>query len=823
MLQKGYADYYQMKNTSIGSSSQQIKYVSQNSVETEKQKQVLENTILTISIQSNYMLNRINKRFDCLVPIKKTQCYLIDEMGSKVDYLFKKFNLSIHNVDYMSDHIKRLTEKVNNDIKKRQSQYQSNIKVEDYKNYSHITKENFQNKQIFNSFSKIEQKSLDRQKSKLSNILNTSHRIENLVTHEISINQYNEIILEKLFIDHHLYQVLQEFLKNKKNSLIYEKLFRTIETFETAHKLEMKLLGDQFKDIMYNYSHEDICEKIIRNTVTHIENDLLKQIGHLDLQNLNRKFKEYYLPQLNDIEIYQQGQFYPSGILLILMRIGKVTEAEKLLYPLISDNQKIIQQFQNFFDLVNGLTQQKRIINQVDVEEIDRQQCCDIILRQCYWLLMDVSEAYDIFEETKFQKDKEFFFWMIMKTTHVSEKFVNYERHEYESKKSFPHWTLAELHEVIPQNSVCLRTNIFLQRYDYILNELYKIQNSCLSQVEYFILNAVITILNIKSENNQESEKQHKWIIDNLVNYTQNKYPLISCLILGISEYNYEQIASLLQRSNHVAQVLRDKVIKENLENIFGADELLKIINKMISQHFEKNLHMALKDLQQQLPLAATINQIYDCQTTILLKLDEMSNYIRFLLNQNQESLIVTAIYLYHETQLVLIISNFISNQYCLLKFEANLDKRLNLARNLETLHPKIKSLAKNCKQYQYLQRFQLIEIFQLTFALMKEDQISLDEINSMLVNINVCELSKFLLEIKQIHLLKIVFHQILKLIEQKKCLDKTFAIQKIKEFNETLLKYPISQGIKICNQDVQFSQSSVDILHNYSKLLQIY
>lgn len=63
---------------------------------------------------------------------------------------------------------------------------------------------------------------------------------------------------------------------------------------------------------------------------------------------------------------------------------------------------------------------------------------------------MEVSEAYDIFEETKFQKDKEFFFWMIMKTTHVSEKFVNYERHEYESKKSFPHWTLAELHEVIP-------------------------------------------------------------------------------------------------------------------------------------------------------------------------------------------------------------------------------------------------------------------------------------------------------------------------------------------------------------------------------------
>lgn len=63
---------------------------------------------------------------------------------------------------------------------------------------------------------------------------------------------------------------------------------------------------------------------------------------------------------------------------------------------------------------------------------------------------MDVSEAYDSFEETKFQKDKDFFFWMILKTAHVSEKYVNYERFEYESKKSFPHWTLAELHEAIP-------------------------------------------------------------------------------------------------------------------------------------------------------------------------------------------------------------------------------------------------------------------------------------------------------------------------------------------------------------------------------------
>lgn len=35
----------------------------------------------------------------------------------------------------MSDHIKRLTEKVNYDMKKRQSQYQSNIKIEDYKNF----------------------------------------------------------------------------------------------------------------------------------------------------------------------------------------------------------------------------------------------------------------------------------------------------------------------------------------------------------------------------------------------------------------------------------------------------------------------------------------------------------------------------------------------------------------------------------------------------------------------------------------------------------------------------------------------------------------
>ncbi|CAD8048428.1 unnamed protein product [Paramecium primaurelia] len=825
MLQSNYRDGYQMKNTltNIRSNQLNIKQISHDSIEADKIKQINEKSILTISISTNYMLNRIRKRFDCLIPIKKTQCYLIDDMGTKVDQLFKKFNFSINNVDYMSDHIKRLTEKVNQDIKKRQSQYQSNIKIEDYKQFSHLSQEHFQNKQTFNSFTNIEQNTIIRQKTKLADILTTSHKIERLVTNEFQLNQYNEVILEKLFIDHHLYQVLQEFIKNKKNPLIYEKLFRTLENFETTHKVEMKLLADQFKDITHNGTNEDICEKIIRNTVTHLENDMLKQIGHIDLQNLNRKFKEYYLPQLHDFEIYQVGQFYPSGILLVLMRCGKVNEAEKLLQTLISNDQNVAQQYYSFFDLVNLVTQQKKIINQNDVEEKYRQQCCDIILQQCYWLLMDVSEAYDIFEETKFQKDKDFFFWMILKTAHVSERYINYEKYEYESKKSFPHWTLAELHEVIPQTSVCLRTNLFLQRYDYILNELYKIQNSCLSQVEYFILNTVISILNIKSESNQEIKKQNKWIIDNLVNYTQNKYPLVSCLILCVSEYNSESIANLLQRSNHVSQVLSDKTTKENLESIFGNDELLKIIIEMVHQHFEKNLHTVLKDLQQQLSMSSTINQINDCQTAILLKLDEMSNYIRLLLNQNEEALIETAIYLYHETQFVLIISNFIVNQYCIQQFGVKLDKSQHLARNLENLHPKIKNLAKTYKQYYYLHRFQLIEIFQLTFALMRQDQISLNEINSMLVNINVRELSKCLLENKQVHLIKMVFCQILYLIEQKKFLDKSFTIAKIKEFNETLLKYPVSQGIRICKQEVQFSQISVDILNNYSKILQIY
>ncbi|CAK87971.1 unnamed protein product (macronuclear) [Paramecium tetraurelia] len=825
MLQSSYREGLQLKNalTNIGSNQLNLKSISQDTIEADKIKEINEKTILTISISTNYMLNRMSKRFDCLIPIKKTQCYLIDEMGTKVDQLFKKFNLQINNVDYMSDHIKRLTEKVNQDIKIRHSHYNSNIKIQDYKNYSQISQDHFKNKQTFNSFSNIEQKSRCRQRTKLVDILKTSHRIERLVTNEFQLNQYNEVILEKLFIDHHLYQVLQEFNKNKKNPLIYEKLFRTLENFETPHKVEMKLLADQFKDITQNKTHEDICEKIIRNTVTHLENDMLKQIGHIDLQNLNRKFKEYYLPYLHDNEIYQVGQFYPSGILLVLMRCGKINEAEKILQTLISNDQNFAQQFLSFFDLVNLITYQKKVINQNDVEEKYRQQCCDIILQQCYWLLMDVSEAYDVFEETKFQKDKDFFFWMILKTAHVSENYIQYERQEYESKKSFPHWTLAELHEVIPQTSVCLRTNLFLQRYDYILNELYKIQNQCLSQIEYFILNSVITTLNIKSQINQDIEKQTKWIIDNIVNYTQNKYPLISCLILSVAEYNTESIANLLQRSNHVSQVLSDKTTKENLESIFGLYQLLKIINEMVHQHFEKNLHSALKDLQQQLAMASTKNQISDCQTAIFLKLDEMSNYIRLLLNQNQETLIETAIYLYHETQFVLIIASFIVNQYYISQLGVKQDKGQHLARNLEILHPKIKSLAKTFKQYYYLHRFQLIEIFQLTSALIRQDQISLNEINSMLVNINVRELSKCLLDNKQVHLMKMVFCQILYLIQEKKDLDKSLTIAKIKEFNETLLKYPVSQGIRICKQEVQFSQSSVDILNNYSKILQIY
>lgn len=57
------------------------------------------------------------------------------------------------------------------------------------------------------------------------------------------------MILEKLFIDNHLYIDLLNFLKNKKNPSNYEKLFRTLENFETTHNSEMRLLAEQFKNI----------------------------------------------------------------------------------------------------------------------------------------------------------------------------------------------------------------------------------------------------------------------------------------------------------------------------------------------------------------------------------------------------------------------------------------------------------------------------------------------------------------------------------------------------------------------------------------------
>lgn len=52
------------------------------------------------------------------------------------------------------------------------------------------------------------------------------------------------MILEKLFIDNHLYIDLLNFLKNKSNPANYEKLFRTLENFETTHNFEMRLLAD---------------------------------------------------------------------------------------------------------------------------------------------------------------------------------------------------------------------------------------------------------------------------------------------------------------------------------------------------------------------------------------------------------------------------------------------------------------------------------------------------------------------------------------------------------------------------------------------------
>lgn len=69
---------------------------------------------------------------------------------------------------------------------------------------------------------------------------------------------------------------------------------------------------------------------------------------------------------------------------------------------------------------------------------------------------------------------------MTLKTTHSAPEFIEYERNYYESKKTFHHWSLVDLHESIPEYNVALRINIILQRYDYILGEFYKQNNSCI-------------------------------------------------------------------------------------------------------------------------------------------------------------------------------------------------------------------------------------------------------------------------------------------------------------------------------------------------------
>ncbi|CAD8061685.1 unnamed protein product [Paramecium sonneborni] len=805
------------KNTNI-STSQNLKQIAQNKEQTQQKKLVQDQELFLIAQQTDRLRKRISNFFVLPIKLKKTQNFMIEDIGFKVDSLFKKSHLNQSNVDYLSDHIKRLGDRINQEMKKKQEQYHSSIKIDNFRNFLSIQQEFQNNKQVYNSFYKTELKTVIRQKEKLLDILTSSNRTEKLVSHEIQLNQYKEVILEKLFIDNHLKTVLLNFVKNKNDLSIYEKLFRTLEVFETTHSVEMKLLADQFKNVSNTLNQQQKCEKIIRNTVTYLENDMLKQIGHLELLNLNRKFKEFYLSSLPTTELYQIGQFFPSGILFMLMRCGKLNEAPKILSQLISSDQRITQQFLSFFDLIKLET-----LNQNDVEEKSRQQCCDILLQQCYWLLLDVSDAYDIFETTPFPKDRDFYIWLTLKTTHCSDDFIIYEKSDHESKKAFFHWKLIDLHENIPQSTASLRINIILQRYDYILSELYKYQNQCLSQVEYFILDTVLTALDMKTQNNTQAEKQKKSVIDNLVNYTQNKHPLISCLIMSVCSYNIEAIANLLQKTNHVSQVLTDKNVRENLEIIFGKEELLNITNEMVNIFFERNLHNYLKEFQQQLEKSSTMNQINDCQTTLILKLDEISFYLKQILNFNSEILIETAIYLYLETQFVFIISTVIINQYCVIKLGSQIEKRYLQARNLENLHSKIKNCAKDSRLFKYIPRFSLIEIFQQAYLSMRQEQINLNDINQILLKINIKELIKNLVENKQVHLIKMVFWQIIQLIEQKKCHEKSQFIEIIKDLNQALLKFPESQGIKICREDVQFSQIIVEILNSYSKVLKMY
>ncbi|CAD8104007.1 unnamed protein product [Paramecium primaurelia] len=713
--------------------------------------------------QTKYLKNRIQKKFQKQINVKQTQYLLVDTLSQKVCQLFQKFNLNERNLEYTKkDELQRLSQRIKADQEKQNLLFQSQLKVKELysqqvSNYLDLNNKFQMNKNMINSIQKKEALTYSRQTKELINLLheNKSDQVQpkSVSIKSISFNTHNQIIIEKLFIEQEFYQKLEQFLEFQKSIKLdenidktdyYESLFQCFVNIQSDHKDIMRLLSLQFKGIQFQ--SDTIQKDLLQNSIRLLETEMSKRIGVLDLANINQKFKDiYYDILIKGLNIQRIGQYYPSGILFLLMRCGQLKQAKSIMFQFAKH-----QKYQLFFELLENRNQ----TNHQKIKMLD-QFCDDDLFEQCYLIAFDSGSVSQVFENQHFPQDQDLFFWMTLKTTHIL------------NEDEGDNWTLYDLQDAIPRN-IGYKMDILLQRYEEVLKEIYNSSASLVSKLEYFTLFFIVqSLLGIQ---NESTILELNLILNGILGQVFEKYPDIGGLLIILTEPNLSQAIDKIQaemiKYKYGVEVFQNKKFFENFENMFGDNQRTQdFIESIVQEQFQQNLLEYHKDFIENILKGNNINELLTAHKAFISNIDMRMEDLKSYLEFRKTGFTHLAMNLYYISGIILLTT------------ECQFNLRAQELKFIQSATPKF--LVKNNnnpKQYYNLfstiyqiamsnnrekQTFDLLQAFNFLIQSSKIEQFNENKFKQYLLQIDISKLTKILLTNKQLYLLKLFFWMI--------------------------------------------------------------
>ncbi|CAD8178947.1 unnamed protein product [Paramecium octaurelia] len=714
-------------------------------------------------LQTKYLKNRIQKKFQKQINVKQTQYLLVDTLSQKVCQLFQKFNLNERNLEYTKkDELQRLSQRIKADQEKQNLLFQSQIKVKELysqpiSNYLELNNKFQMNKNMINTMQKKEVLTLSRQTKELMNLLheNRAEQVQpkSVSIKSISFNTHNQLIIEKLFKEQEFYEKLEQFLefqkkiKAKKNidkTDYYETLFSCFVNIQSDHKDIMKLLSLQFQGIQFQ--SQNIQKDLLKNSIKILEAEMSRRIGVLDIANINQKFKDIYYDILSKrLNIQSVSTYYPSGILFLLMRCGQIQQAKSIMFQFAKH-----QKYQLFFELLEDRTE----TNQQKIQKLD-QFCDDELFEQCYLIAFDSGSVSQVFENQHFPQDQDLFFWMTLKTTHIT------------NQNGSDNWTLSDLQEAIPRD-IGFKMDIHLQRYEEILKFIYKTSASLVSKLEYFTLFFIVqSLLEIQDESTMV---EMNLILNGILGQVFEKYPDIGGLLIILTEPDLQQAINKIQaemmKYKYGVELFQDKKFFENFENMFGENQKTQdFIESIVQEQFQQNLLEYHKDFIENIVKGNNINELLATHKAFIgnidMRMEELKSYLEF----RKTSFTHLAMNLYQISGILLLTTecqfNLKAQELKIISGATSkyLVKNNNNPKQYYNLFSTIYQIAVSYPRQKHI--FDLIQAFNFLIQSSKIEQFNENKFKQYLVQIDISKLTNILMANKQMYLLKLFFWMI--------------------------------------------------------------